>query len=581
MADYVLDIETNGLTPDTIWCAVMGQESHRDAGAFNQQLRSLTDEDTIYAHNGIGFDYPVLADLWGCPTRGLSVPGGPALRDTLVLSRLANPSRDNGHSLDAWGQYLGFPKGSHSDWSQFSEDMLAYCRQDVEVTKRVLEVLKHELKDFTGECITLEHEVAHIIKQQERNGWLLDQKHCHLLLAELKERMYELEDEVHQRFKPRYTFVKEVVPKYNKDGSLSVVGLKYLGDACTELCGGVHSRIQLDTFNLGSRQQIGDYLIKFGWKPEEFTPSGQPKVDETTLMNVDIPEAQLIAEYLTVQKRIAQVQSWLDAVGPDGRVHGSVNSNGAVTGRMTHSGPNMAQVPASYSPWGKECRQAWIAPEGYKIVGCDAESLELVMLAHYMQDEGFIKAVSEGNKDDGTDPHTVNQRAAGLDTRDQAKTFIYAFLYGAGDAKIGSIVGGTAADGRVLKQRFLSRTPALARLRDQVEGAAKRGWLRGLDGRCIHVRSTHAALNTLLQGGGAVVMKKALVMLDYHIKARKLDAKFIGNIHDEIQMEVRADHAETVRWLSESCIAAAGKHFNLRCPLRGSAQIGDNWYETH
>jgi len=217
----------------------------------------------------------------------------------------------------------------------------------------------------------------------------------------------------------------------------------------------------------------------------------------------DIPEAMLIAEYLLVQKRIAQVQSWLDAVEDDGRVHGYVNANGAVTGRMTHSSPNMAQVPAVYSPYGKECRQAWTVPKGYSLVGCDASGLELRMLAHYMDDEGYTYEIING------DIHTANQMAAGLPTRDKAKTFIYAFLYGAGDAKIGSIVDGTKRDGAKLKAKFLKNTPSLGSLRERVGNASARGYLLGLDGRKLYIRSEHAALNTLLQSAGAIIMKKA------------------------------------------------------------------------
>ena len=571
----VIDIETDGLNPSTIWCAVVNDDVYTSKDTFE-----FSQEDTYYAHNGINFDYPVLHRLWDVPVD----PQGPCpdnLRDTLVLSRLACPDRAGGHSLASWGNRLGFPKGDHSDWSQYTPEMLSYCKQDVQVTTRALEELERELDGFSEESIQLEHQVAWIIAQQERNGWLLDQRGCFDLLAELKERKNELEKEVHERFIPVCQAVKEVHPRYKKDGGLSSVGLKFLGDEWARLVGGPFTRVDFPDFNLGSRKQIAEYLIRFGWKPKNTTDKGNVIVDETTLEGVDIPEAQLIAEYLMIQKRIAQVQSWLDAVGPDGRVHGRVNPCGAVTTRMTHMEPNMAQVPASRKPYGKRCREVWCAPEGYKIVGCDAESLELVMLAHYMNDDDFIRAVSEGNKDDGTDPHTVNQRAAGLDTRDQAKTFIYAFLYGAGDAKIGSIVGGGASDGRRLKGRFLSRTPALASLRERVESASRRGYLKGLDGRKLAVRSAHAALNTLLQGGGAIVMKRALVILDHHIRLRGLDAKFIGNIHDEIQMEVLEKDAPTVKWLSEASIAAAGDFYNLRCPLRGSAVIGDTWYETH
>ena len=214
-------------------------------------------------------------------------------------------------------------------------------------------------------------------------------------------------------------------------------------------------------------------------------------------------------------------------------------------------------------------------PTGKKLVGFDASGLELRMLAHYMNDKEFTNVLLT------EDIHTRNQLAAGLETRPQAKTFIYAFLYGAGDAKIGTIVGGSAADGADLKRRFLSNTPALESLRERTIRAAQRGYLRGLDGRHLRIRSEHAALNTLLQAAGAIVMKKALVILDDYAQQWNLDYKFIGNIHDEVQSEVAEEQAEKFGWLAVECLKASGIQFNLRCPLDGEYQIGTTWAETH
>jgi DNA polymerase I-like protein with 3'-5' exonuclease and polymerase domains len=453
--------------------------------------------------------------------------------------------------------------------------MVDYCKQDVLVNVKVYDALQGVLSGFGSESISLEHRVQSIITNQTENGWLLDQEKAFVLLAELKERKFDLEDKVQQTFKPLPTFIKTIKPKFKKDDSLSVVGLKFLGDQWVTV-GGEFSRLDYPEFNLGSRQQIGRYLQYFGWKPKKFTDKGQAIVDESVLSKVTgIPEANMIAEYLMVQKRIAQIQSWLDAVEDDGRVHGYVNSNGAVTGRMTHSSPNMAQVPSSNAPYGKDCRACWTSPKGYKVVGMDASGLELRMLAHYMNDEAYTNEILTG------DIHTANQLASGVDTRSQAKTFIYAFLYGAGDAKIGSIVGGNARDGRRLKEKFLSNTPSLRDLRERVSVSATRGYVFGLDRRRVYVRSEHAALNTLLQSAGAIVMKKALCLLDEYASAWNLDYKFIGNIHDEIQTEVREDQADAFGRLAVSCIEASGIHYKLNCPLTGEYQIGNNWSETH
>ena len=541
-----LDLEANGLTPDTIWCVVTRENGETEVHLDQRSLRkALEGSVSVCGHNLIGYDLPVLKRLWG-----LSVAPERVV-DTLVLSRLFDPSRQGGHSLRAWGETLGFPKGDHDDWSRLSEEMIDYCKQDVAVTEAVHQQLVKDMEDFAPECIELEHKVQFAVQQQERNGWVLDQQLANELCATFKEGMNAIEAELQEMFPP---IVEERISE--KTG-------KRLKDKVT-------------VFNVGSRQQVAERLATKGAKWNEKTPSGKPVVDEKTLKeNNHVPEAGKVLEYLTLQKRYAQVHSWLEAVEEDGRVHGRVISNGAVTGRMTHQSPNMAQVPASHSPYGHECRSCWTVPEGKKLVGFDASGLELRMLAHYMDDKEFTNVLLT------EDIHTRNQMAAGLETRPQAKTFIYAFLYGAGDAKIGSVVGGSARDGADLKQRFLRNTPALESLRERVTRASQRGYLRGLDGRRLRVRSEHAALNTLLQAAGAIVMKKALVILEDYAQQWKLNYKFIGNIHDEVQSEVAADQAQKFGWLAVECLKAAGVEYNLRCPLDGEFKVGTTWAETH
>jgi DNA polymerase I-like protein with 3'-5' exonuclease and polymerase domains len=332
----------------------------------------------------------------------------------------------------------------------------------------------------------------------------------------------------------------------------------------------------IEPFNPGSRQQIAERLQEKGWKPTKRTEKGSIIVDETTLEGIDLPEAKAIAEYLMLQKRIAQVESWLENVKGDGRVHGRVITNGAVTGRMTHMSPNMAQVPNSGAIYGPECRELWTVEKGNKLVGIDASGLELRMLAHYMNDNAYTNEVVSG------DIHTANQTAAGLQTRNQAKTFIYAFLYGAGSAKIGSVVGGSAKEGQKLIDNFLQNTPKLASLRKKVSDAyAKRGRLQGLDGRKLLVRSEHSALNTLLQGAGAIVMKKAVVILFKDLTKRRIPFKLVANVHDEWQIEVPEQYAVEVGQSGVRAIEAAGVEFKMNCPLTGEYKVGNNWKDTH
>ena len=542
------DIETDGLNPSVIWCAVCRHNGVSEVICNEEDFKAYVSRHApvlFVLHNGIGFDVPVVERLWNFTFDRTLVT------DTLVLSRLADPSRSGGHSLRNWGNILGFPKGDHDDWSQLTPAMIDYCIRDTEVTEVLYNRLQTELQDFSQDSIDLEHQVQWIIQEQERNGWLLDQRLCHILCAKFKERMNEIESDLQALFPP---IVEE---RYSEKTG------KRLKDKVT-------------VFNVGSRQQVAERLSAKGAVWTELTPTGKPMVDEKTLKeNSHVPEAAQVLEYLLLQKRYAQVNSWLEHVQDDGRVHGRVTTNGAVTGRMTHQTPNMAQVPSVNSEFGKECRDCWIVPEGRKLVGVDASGLELRMLAHYMGDEEFTNVLLRD------DIHTRNQTAAGLATRPQAKTFIYAFLYGAGDAKIGSIVGGTAGDGNALRKRFLRNTPALETLRERVGQASRKGYLRGLDGRKLWVRSEHSALNTLLQAAGAIIMKRALVLLDDYATQHGIDYRFVGNVHDEIQSEVVTEQAEKYGWLAVECIKAAGISFELRCPLDGEYQIGDTWAETH
>lgn len=571
MKRIVLDIETN-LAHNHIWLAVTKDIDTKEIKtwkAASNLSAYLKDATLIIGQNILAFDARLLNSIWKTKM-SLS-----QCYDTLVVSRLLEPSRENGHSLASWGTTLGLEKIDYEAVWRFMFDrretykgecydlvhmglLETYCRRDVEVTEKLFHELEAQLaaKKFSNESVQLEHKVAAIISKQEQNGFKLDVIYATTLLASIKGKLDSLYEEMQRRWPP--VVVERISEKTGKQLKDGVV-----------------------TFNPGSRKQIGEKLIELGWKPEKHTEHGQPMVDEGVLSKIAIPEAKPIVEYLMLQKRVAQITSWLEAVGSDGRVHGKVVTNGAVTGRMTHSSPNMAQVPNAGSIYGPECRECWTVEEGNVLVGADASGLELRMLAHYMKDENYVRTVCEGSSKDGTDVHTINQRAAGLPTRDAAKTFIYAFLYGAGDAKIGSIVGGSSRAGGKLKSDFLAKTPALAKLIAKVKAVAATGAVPGLDGRQVWVRSEHAALNSLLQSAGAIVMKQALVIFHNKVFVNKWPIKLVANVHDEFQLETSEKYGTIVGEAMVQSIVEAGEHFNLRCPLAGEYKIGRNWRETH
>jgi len=572
MKRIVVDIETT-LDHKTIWLCCTKDidtgEKHTwyQAKAFQDYIEDAT---LLIGHNLISFDAYLLNSLW--KTRIVLNK----CYDTLLVSRLLNPSREGGHSLAAWGSTLHTQKIDYKATWQWLVDrredykgecydkphmglLAVYCERDIDVTALLYHhlVAETQAQKFSQESVELEHTVAAIMSKQERNGFKLDIPYATVLLTNVKGRLDSIYESMQERWPP-YT-VERVSEKTGKPLKPATV-----------------------VFNPGSRVQIGEKLIELGWKPTVFTPTAnKPIVDESSLKDCKLPEARLIEEYLMLQKRIAQIESWLEAVADDGRVHGRVTTNGAVTGRMTHSSPNMAQIPNSGSIFGPECRECWTVDEGNVLVGADASGLELRMLAHYMKDQEYVRTVVEGSSKEGTDVHSVNQRAAGLATRDAAKTFIYAYLYGAGDAKIGSIVGGSAKVGRALKESFLAKTPALRVLIDTVADIATGGSVPGLDGRRILVRSSHAALNSLLQSAGAIIMKKALVLFDAKIRHNKWPVKLVANVHDEFQWETKESYATITGEAAVQSIVEAGEFYKLRCPLNGEYKYGRNWRETH
>ena len=573
MNSLVFDIETDGLDPTKIFCISTinvdtQEQSNFDINNISNGIYHLQQADKLIGHNIIGFDIPAIKNLYRVNLSDKKII------DTLVLSRLFNPVR-GAHSLEAWGYKLGFPKIDFNEYDKYSEEMMDYCAHDVQLNFKVYEELNRESKGFTSESVNLERDIYKIITDQREHVFMFDVYLANKLLSEFENEIKLTEKEVHKTFKPRIDR-RVIYPQHTKDGVLRKMGLDTKGKQVrlTDDEYDIFNKSQSNTvvresekpFKLGSRQQIGDYLQQFGWKPKEFTPTGQPKVDEKILNKVkEIPEAALIAKYLMLQKRIAQVSSWTDFMkhepnsnGLWARVHGSVITNGTITGRMSHRDPNMAQVPSLASPYGKECRSCWTVPRGHKLVGIDASGLELRMLAHYLNDKEFTNDIING------DIHTANQNRAGLKSRNQAKTFIYAFLYGAGDAKIGAIVGGSKGEGRRIKQSFLSNFGTLKTFRNRITREAEQnGFIKGLDGRKIFIRSSHAALNSLLQGAGAIVMKRALIILDELIQENNLTATCVANVHDEWQVEVIEEQAEQLGQLGVDAIRAAGIYYNL------------------
>ena len=450
--------------------------------------------------------------------------------------------------------------------------MEKYCIQDVNVTKKLYQHLKRKAVWLPKEALELEQDVQKIVTKQYIRGWKFDEKkgrELHIQLAQEKELAEE---------KLWGTFI----PMFLPDGKIKTPKRPFRRMGISTV--GPHQPIKLRVFNPGSGNHVVHWIEHhLGKQKWELTEKNNPKTDAETLSEMFGEEPFLVPllHYLEVNKLLGQLaegpKAWMKHIRGD-RIHGGADILGAVTGRFTHSNPNLAQVPSVRAYKGTEARSLFTVQEGYKLVGADASGLELRTLSHYLAryDGGkYGDTVLEG------DIHTANQVAAGLPTRDGAKTFIYAFLYGAGDAKIGTITGGGSKEGALLKSRFLKKTRGLGELVADVKKAARKKWLRGLSGRRLFVRSPHSALNTLLQSAGAYYMKYWVVAVDKMIVEEKYEAHIVGNIHDEIQCEVREDQAEEFSKKLESLFIEVGEDMNMRIKMEGEAKIGDNWYDTH
>jgi DNA polymerase I len=613
LTTLTFDLETDGLYRECtrIHCAVIYDHDEDRYHTFDptdvhRLPEILKEADVLIGHNIVGFDVPVINKLFG-----IDLHHHCALRDTFLLSKLAYYDMEDhlamsepcdtklkcSHGLKAWGQRLKLHKGDYGEqvdaWGEYDKGMLDYCKQDVKVTTTLYRHLMRR-GNVPQRALRLEQDFARVIQKQTAKGWYFDVNKAQQLHVQLHQQREEIERELSTVFKPLYCGTKT-------DHVTEPAKLKtYKSGTYTRKCEvtgvrveyGTHTPIKLTEFNAGSRQHIHRWLhVMYKWKPKKYTENGSAIIDSTVLNALPYPEAQLLGKYFELQKILGMLiegkNGWLKVVNDEGRINGELDTIGAVSGRCTHRSPNLAQVPSSRAFKGKECRELFTVPKGKVLIGCDASGLELRMLAHYMAayDHGeYAKQVVHG------DIHTVNQKAAGLATRDQAKTFIYAFLYGAGASKLGAICGKGAAHGNRLKERFFDSLPAVKQLMSGVQHAIAPKYdngqmqamnLRGISGRLLYIRSPHSALNTLLQSAGAYVMKYYTVQLDIHLRKYGDKVAFVGNIHDEVQLEVDEDIAEEVRVICEDTFDTITKMLKWRLPLEGEARIGRTWNDTH
>jgi len=567
-------------------------------------LELLSQASLMAGHNVLNFDCRAISKVY--PSFKLRPDCD--IYDTLVVSRVLWPELEpvdrqrfahiapkyiGRHSLAAWGERLGvakikFQENSKKDpdvdnvWDVWSESMQTYCSGDTLVSLALFNYF--QTQDLDPRCQELEHEFAKVMAMQEEFGFPFDERKAFALVNELKVKRDEINDRL-----------QEVFPPIRTERWSSKTG-KRLKD-------------HVEVFNPASRHQISTRLrskypeIIFGT-----TEKGAPKVDDDVLeiLGEKYPEAKILADYQMYNKRLGQIaegkEAWLKHSQKygDGRIHGGVKTNACVSGRCSHVSPNMAQVPSVGHAYGAECRALFYAPDGWTLVGADASGLELralgAWLAHFDGGE-YAKLVST----EGFDIHTYNAKLFGIydgngdiskATRDLSKRLIYCILYGGGSKKTGSIVSPNSTEtkqyeiGKATIETFYRNLPAIKALKDKIEERIdQRGYLLGIDGRRLQIRSKHSALNQLLQSTGAVSVKKATVILYNDLDESGLkwgeDYAFVAHVHDEIQALVRPKYTELYKKLAIDSFRKSGEYFQLLCPFTGEAREGKNWAATH
>jgi DNA polymerase-1 len=674
MKSLIFDIEANHVDPKkvtNIWCIctedpLTGTKKTYKLpnGDLKKFFEDIKEYDRLVGHNIIGYDIPVLKEFFG-----IDLGASHEAHDTLVMSRLFRPTspytekfgkfnakgwdnRVGGHALGAWGARLGNPKIDFHEFDRYSEEMVTYCEQDVSVNVQVYKTLLKEQDEFgiSEKSLELEQESHKILTEQTANGFKLHQGRAVVLLKETEGLLEEYHQELHKIFPPKKILTEEYSPRVTKDGELYAAAKRKLLNNIHEEDPenpGTYRLYVMQEFNPSSPQQVGQRLMDIGWKPRKFTATGQPSTSKDTIgeaidfLAKKFPEVEVLRKYNIVADRNAKAKKWLELSEDDGRVHGRVNHIGPWTHRSSHFNDNMANIASVQrdpdtgvilkgleGDFGWDSRDCWIPEDGWTLIGCDASGIQLRALAHYMNDPDYIKELISG------DIHVTNQKAAGIIDRPTAKTFIYAWLLGAGDEKIGMICGiqedeyddliemakkehkwnhhrptdkakhnllwyvadklrssDREADkesvcvilkGYYTKKKFLESLPALKKLREiEIPAAAKKGFMKGLDGRTIWVPSEHLAMGAYLQGFEAVVMKEAMCIWNNQLKDLGIPYRQVAYVHDEWQIETPPEHADTVGSIVAESIKQAGVNLGSRCPLEGEYIKGSSWADCH
>jgi len=561
----------------------------------------LQDSRLVVFHNMV-FDIPAFEKVFGIKIDRNKV------KCSLVMSRLANsireipPGAKSAHSIEAWAIRFGMFKQVHEDWTQYSVEMGERCKSDTYIGWLVLKKLMQELKGFSPESIQSEHDLAWLLFDMEQRGFYLDRAQATSLYTTAKGYAGRFQKEIRKVFKSRSKLIRHVIPKTSKDGSLNKAQVKCLGDH-QDFAWGEFSTFTIEEFNIDSPKQRVERLLEVGWVPTQFTkpsethPKGQPKFDAEDLEKSgdSLPkEAQLLGKYLLCRSRERLASQWLDLVDDNGYVHGFVMGTGASTGRMSHSNPNMANIPSVQMDkenhpikglegfFGYEARSSFEAnPNGYDdvLLGADLPVIQLRAIAHFDEDLTNISLVT----DSSVDMHQVHADYLGGVPRKSAKTWLYAFLLGAGHTKLGSILGGGVKEGQEAYDLFTLKIPGIKYLKEKIipQWFAQR-YMVALDGRRVPVPSTHLGLASALQSFEKCVMTHALIGLERFASDNDLVYDLRAVVHDELVATTKGQNqAHTLGKQFVKCVEDVGVRFNSLCPLTAAYNTGRTWADVH
>lgn len=591
----VLDIEANGLNPTDVWCVVTRDIDNDEVRLFyGEALQKefpvwISGADQIIGHNCLEYDIPVLRRLLGC-----NIPDE-VVYDTLVVGRVLDSGRADGHSLESYGQLLKHPKTEHSDWSKFSPEMLEYCKNDVELNLKLYRYFDRIIsrnREAFRKAIECEHRIQCMCLEMSRNGFVFDIHGLEELDASLAASISELDEKIKGSFPDKVEIIqlktktKTVVTPFNPRSVRQIV------ERLHEAGWKPYERTKTYITKKRNREKISETLDRYGWKVNEANLSTLPE---------DAPEGcKYLIEHILLSARRRTLSEWRAAYDhSDQRIHGRFNPLGTVTQRCSHAAPNMGNIATKKTikynserlrslaiDLGGRMRSFWMAPEGGWLVGTDMESAHLRIFAHLIDDKEFTQSLISGKKEDGTDPHSVNKRRLGIlcPDRDRAKTFIFSFLNGAGASKVAEIFGCSLPEATEVLDAYVKAYPGLEKLKQEtLPFYAQRGYFAGIDGRLVKADSEHKMIGMLLQNMESVLMKYSWIQWNDELRKLGIPFKTVNWVHDEFVTETIGDReiAKQIGEIQSRAIKEVAERFSLRCPMSGEFKIGRTWLEVH